>query len=250
MAIAIPVPIDWLLPYLPPWEMPPLHAACRSMDEILIDSAARMRICEPYGLGHLAKASPSLEHLALHASTMSLRSTLFFEFGKSVLLEESMSVLEEWAECIMKFKWLRVHIVGHCGLDVPDPLCFSRQRARWVRDHLLHLGVSRHRMKVFGRGNREPFSQRTGRQAVENRRAEVYACAADGSLFPPMVVVSHVECEWPPAAERCRLAPKHATAKRACFSRFVSQLLECPRRISGKTAALSSTMDGVSLKRD
>lgn len=249
MTIAIPVPIDWVMSYIPPCELAPLHATCLSMDLVLIDPAARMRICEPYGLGHLAKSSPTLEHLALHASTMSLRPTLFFEFGKLSLQEESMSVLEEWVERIRKFKWLQVLVVGHCGLDVPDPLFFSRQRANWVRHHLLHLGFSKHRIKVKARGNREPLSRRVGRIAVENRRAEIYACAGDGTLFPLLVKIDG-ECNWPPAAERHRLAAKHAAARRTCFRRFLSKLLECPRRVSGKVRAVSSAVDRPSLKHD
>jgi outer membrane protein OmpA-like peptidoglycan-associated protein len=226
-----------------------MRTACRSFDEILLNAATRARIFEPQGLEQVARFSSNLEHLSLTALTLTMRPTVFFEFGGLALYDESIPVIDEWVRCCKEFKWLRMHISGHCGLDVYDPQFFSYRRSCFVRDYMIQRGICGGRIKVFACGNKEALSKRVGRQAIENRRAEIFTCASNGHRFPRQML-SDVARDWLPLAERTHLAAQRKTEERErrCASRVLAKLFECPQRALNRIFAFCVPEYGSQIK--
>jgi OmpA-OmpF porin, OOP family len=109
------------------------------------------------------------------ASTYNL-SNLQFESGKSVLKQESYSLLTDLIE-IMKLKGsMNIEIAGHTDSDgdADANQLLSKQRADAVKNYLISKGISASRIKTIGHGESKPLADNTTPQGkAMNRRTEI-----------------------------------------------------------------------------
>ena len=100
---------------------------------------------------------------------------IFFETGKSELLESSKYELNKILELLQTDSNLKVEIIGHTD-NVGDEalnLNLSKKRARSVYDYLASKGIATQRLKSDGKGESEPISDNETEQGrQQNRRTE------------------------------------------------------------------------------
>jgi outer membrane protein OmpA-like peptidoglycan-associated protein len=101
---------------------------------------------------------------------------LYFITGTDTLTEESKDELARMLEELRKRPAPDIVVIGHTdrvgGLEDNDEL--SLQRAERVKADLVSQGISAHRIRAAGRGEREPIvSTEDGVDEPRNRRVEI-----------------------------------------------------------------------------
>ncbi len=128
----------------------------------------------------------SYEEIVIPATSMS-------GFGKVRLKEDGKATIEEYKKSHgPEFKEAyKVLVVGHTDTSGKASYnkVLSRRRAQCVADYLISTGVDADKIRVVGRGPREPVaSNATSAGRVQNRRVEILVIAEsrvlDRILFP------------------------------------------------------------------
>ncbi|MEM9693210.1 MAG: OmpA family protein, partial [Myxococcota bacterium] len=109
-----------------------------------------------------------------------INEKVYFEFDKSVIKEESFSLLNEVAGVMKDNPHVKkVRVDGHASLEKDTPATraynknLSELRARAVMEYLITQGVERERLDSKGFGNEEPLeSNDTDEGREKNRRVE------------------------------------------------------------------------------
>jgi outer membrane protein OmpA-like peptidoglycan-associated protein len=118
-----------------------------------------------------------IERLRDETLKLTLDSEVSFDFAKADIKPAFRSSLDKLAALIMKYDRTVVHVVGHTdniGSEAYNQ-GLSERRAASVHDYLVNYGVPPHRLRMEGRGMREPRadnSTEAGRQL--NRRVELF----------------------------------------------------------------------------
>lgn len=104
-------------------------------------------------------------------------NNVLFEFGKSVLLEESKYELDKLVRIMKEYKDIRIVISGHTD-EIGEPwrnLKLSEDRAKAVYDYLVSQGIESKRLYYTGYGASKPLSSnKTAEGRKKNRRVEFY----------------------------------------------------------------------------
>ncbi|PKQ66872.1 OmpA family protein [Raineya orbicola] len=104
-------------------------------------------------------------------------NNVLFEFGKSVLLEESKYELNKLVRIMNEFKDIHIVISGHTD-EIGEPmknLKLSEDRAKAVYDYLISQGITEKRLYYTGYGSSKPLSSnKTAEGRKKNRRVEFY----------------------------------------------------------------------------
>ena len=108
---------------------------------------------------------------------LDIPSDISFDSGRADIKPNLRSVLNTFANGLVKNPTATINIIGHTdssGSDaVNDPLSFNRAVA--TRDYLVARGVASSRFSVDGRGSREPIaSNSTAADKAKNRRVEIF----------------------------------------------------------------------------
>ncbi len=108
---------------------------------------------------------------------LNIPSDISFSTGSAALKPELRDVLQQFAQGLKENPGTLVRVVGHTDNVGSDALNnkLSLERADTVRDFLEDRGVSRSRIDVAGRGEREPIaSNDTAEGRAKNRRVEIF----------------------------------------------------------------------------
>lgn len=98
-----------------------------------------------------------------------------FNTNEAVILEESYSELNSFANVLNEFRDLTTTIIGHTDNDgsESDNIELSKRRAIAVKKYLYNRGISHKRLSIKGEGEAKPISTNTTEQGkAENRRVE------------------------------------------------------------------------------
>lgn len=107
-------------------------------------------------------------------STFVLKN-IFFDFDKSVLLQQSYNELKGLVEILNKYPKMKIEVGGHTdgrgSIDYNQRL--SESRAKAVVDYLISKGIDPARLKYKGYGKTQPIdSNNTDEGRARNRRVE------------------------------------------------------------------------------
>ena len=107
-------------------------------------------------------------------STFVLKN-IFFDFDKSVLLQQSYNELKGLVEILNKYPKMKIEVGGHTdgrgSIDYNQRL--SESRAKAVVDYLISKGIDPARLKYKGYGKTQPIdSNKTDEGRARNRRVE------------------------------------------------------------------------------
>lgn len=117
-------------------------------------------------------------------TTISLRN-LNFVGGRSLLLDESLPILQELLEALQKHPTLVIQIEGHIccnpgpedGYDIDSKQAnLSESRARAIRAYLIENGIASSRLSYRGFGHSQPlypFPEQSEEERTANRRVEI-----------------------------------------------------------------------------
>jgi len=108
---------------------------------------------------------------------LDIPNDISFDTGKADINPRLRPVLDQFAQTLQANPVTTVTIIGHTdstGSDaVNNPLSF--QRAASVRDYLTARGVAMDRIRIDGRGSREPIADNaTAAGRAMNRRVEIF----------------------------------------------------------------------------
>ena len=108
---------------------------------------------------------------------LNIPSDISFDTGRSDIKSNLRPVLDQFAQGLSDQPNTEIRIVGHTdstGSDsVNNPL--SVNRAASARDYLVSRGVDAHRIRIDGRGSREPIADNnTDAGRAANRRIEIF----------------------------------------------------------------------------
>ena len=101
--------------------------------------------------------------------------TVYFEFDKSSITEESRAILEQNAEIIKENPGVIVQIEGHCDERGTNEynIALGQRRASATRDYLIELGVNAGRLATISYGEERPIDAAHNDEAwAKNRRAQ------------------------------------------------------------------------------
>lgn len=103
-------------------------------------------------------------------------NNVFFDFGRSELLQESFPELNRIVELMKKTSNMKVQINGHTD-DVgteDENMALSQERAQAVSDYLISKGISETRIKAKGFGETKHIAENTTEEGRRlNRRVEL-----------------------------------------------------------------------------
>lgn len=108
---------------------------------------------------------------------LNIPSDISFATGSAALKPELREVLQQFAQGLKDNPGTLVRVVGHTDNVGSDELNnkLSLERADTVRDFLEDRGVSRGRVDVAGRGEREPIASNEATEGRgKNRRVEIF----------------------------------------------------------------------------
>lgn len=108
---------------------------------------------------------------------LNIPSDISFATGSAALKPELRDVLQQFAQGLKENPGTLVRVVGHTDNVGSDALNnkLSLERADTVRDFLEDRGVSRSRIDVAGRGEREPIASNDSAEGrAKNRRVEIF----------------------------------------------------------------------------
>ena len=103
--------------------------------------------------------------------------TVYFDYDKSDLRQDTRNVLSKNADVLLKSKGMKIRIEGHCDErgSAEYNLALGERRAKSVQQYLLTLGVQADRLSAISYGKEKPAVQGSGEEAwAKNRRAEFY----------------------------------------------------------------------------
>ena len=108
---------------------------------------------------------------------LDIPSDISFDVGRSDIKSNFRSVLDTFANGLVKNPTSTINIVGHTdssGSDtVNNPLSLNRAAA--ARDYIAARGVSSSRFTIDGRGSREPLvANDSAANKAKNRRVEIF----------------------------------------------------------------------------
>jgi outer membrane protein OmpA-like peptidoglycan-associated protein len=108
---------------------------------------------------------------------LDIPSDISFDTGRADIRPNFRPVLDSFATSLNNNPVTEVTVIGHTdssGSDaVNNPL--SLNRAASTRDYLVSRGVSPNRVRIEGRGSREPIvANDTPQNRARNRRVEIY----------------------------------------------------------------------------
>lgn len=100
--------------------------------------------------------------------------TIYFDFDKSELKQDSRDRLQQNAEVMMKYDQWQVVVEGHCDArgSTEYNLALGERRANAVKEYYVNYGVDPTRIEIISYGEERPAVEGTG-EAVwsQNRRS-------------------------------------------------------------------------------
>lgn len=122
------------------------------------------------------KLTDQLQNGTAKASTAVSLQTVYFDFDRSDLRQDSRDMLSKNAQTLMKdLANAKIKIEGHCDERGSDEynLTLGERRAKAVATYLITLGVKQDRISTISFGKEKPAIQGSGEAAwSKNRRAE------------------------------------------------------------------------------
>jgi len=123
----------------------------------------------------VAATTPETQETIAPAAAAMLQ-TVYFDFDRSDLRQDSRDVLSRNAEILLKSKQnANITIEGHCDErgSAEYNLALGERRAKSVQQYMLSLGVQPDRLSVLSYGKEKPAVQGNDEEAwAKNRRAE------------------------------------------------------------------------------
>ena len=128
---------------------------------------------------------------------ITIPATTMFAFDKAVLSDEGKATIEEYRNTLRPelTDAFLVLVVGHTDTsgDPAHNLDLSLRRAESVSDYLVSTGVPADKLRVIGRGSKEPMvSNDTLEGRKKNRRVDIVAVAEvralDSMMFPSVAL--------------------------------------------------------------
>lgn len=116
---------------------------------------------------------------------LNIPSDISFATGSAALKPELREVLQQFAQGLKENPGTLVRVVGHTDNVGSDTLNnkLSLERADTVRDFLEDRGISRSRIEVAGRGEREPVASNDSAEGrAKNRRVEIFLREPEGGV--------------------------------------------------------------------
>ncbi len=108
--------------------------------------------------------------------SITLSADAYFDFDKAILKPEGKARLDEFNQQLMGREQDMLLTIGHTdsiGTDAYNDR-LSLARAQAVRDYLVSVGIAAQRIKIEGRGEREPVADnKTAEGRAKNRRVEI-----------------------------------------------------------------------------
>ncbi len=121
-------------------------------------------------------AAPAAPRAAAPALAITLSADAYFDFDKAILKPEGKAKLDEFRQLLKGRDQDMLLTVGHTdsiGTDAYNDR-LSLARAQAVKAHLVSTGIGAERIKVEGRGEREPVADnKTAEGRAKNRRVEI-----------------------------------------------------------------------------
>ncbi len=108
---------------------------------------------------------------------LSIPSDISFASGQDEIAPRLMPILDQFAQGLNQQTAMEVRIVGHTDSTGSDAinLPLSVQRAQSARDYLVSRGVAASRIRIDGRGAREPIADNsTEAGRARNRRIDIF----------------------------------------------------------------------------
>lgn len=130
-----------------------------------------------YAIGNIkiAEGLPDTRHKLIEEGKFSTTGILF-DVNKASIKPESEGVIKEVADVLLKYKEIKVKIIGHTDSDGNDAanLELSKKRALAVKEYLsAKYEIEDSRMECDGKGEQEPVSNNSTREGkAQNRRVE------------------------------------------------------------------------------
>lgn len=122
------------------------------------------------------KPTDQLQNTAAKAATAVSLQTVYFDFDRSDLRQDSRDMLTKNAQTLMKdLAGTKVRIEGHCDERGSDEynLALGDRRAKAVAAYLVTLGIKQDRISTISFGKEKPAIQGSNETAwSKNRRAE------------------------------------------------------------------------------
>ena len=121
----------------------------------------------------VAKKYPGIEGEFFDSSML---KDIYFDFDKSDLTTSARQILTENATLLRKFRDVKIQIEGHCDErgDTGYNLALGERRAASVRNYLVSLGISSHRLSTISYGEEMPIDPRHNEEAwARNRRSHM-----------------------------------------------------------------------------
>lgn len=120
--------------------------------------SVQRNVAPPLGGDEVVTLTENLELVPIKKGAKMNLNNIFFEAGKSKLLEASSGELDDIARLLLHNKALKIKLVGHTS-DKGDPaglLNLSLERAKAVKTYLVKRGVESSRIEVEGKGMTAP----------------------------------------------------------------------------------------------
>jgi OOP family OmpA-OmpF porin len=136
-----------------------------------VDVAAGATVPVDIGLS----ATPKQTDLIITDKKIRLRRQIHFENGKSTILPDSTSILEEVLDAMLAKNVSKLRIEGHTDTvgTAPQNLQLSQDRANAVMQWLIEHGVAADKLEAVGYGDTHPMAPNlTARGRALNRRVE------------------------------------------------------------------------------
>ncbi len=108
---------------------------------------------------------------------LSIPSDISFASGQDEIAPRLMPILDQFAQGLNQQPAMEVRIVGHTDSTGSDAinLPLSVQRVQSARDYLVSRGVAASRIRIDGRGAREPIADNsTEAGRARNRRIDIF----------------------------------------------------------------------------
>src|SRR5690606_5554938 len=105
-----------------------------------------------------------------------------FDVGRAALRPSLRGVLDRFALAMREHPGTQIRILGHTDSTGSDAINgpLSTERAAATRDHLVGRGVPFGRIRIDGRGSREPLASNDSAQGrARNRRVEILVSERD-----------------------------------------------------------------------
>lgn len=115
------------------------------------------------------------EEVAAKASEVVQLETVYFDFDKSDLRQDTRDILSKNAEALLRSADARIKIEGHCDERGSDEynLALGDRRAKSVAQYLINLGVGADKISTISFGKEKPAVEGSNEAAwAKNRRAE------------------------------------------------------------------------------